>query len=69
MNKNGWAMNKVKWNTAGDYIAAGDDEGHVYVCAVPEKLASPGPDDATNLAHVFASLKATSLLASSNGLL
>lgn len=53
-------MNKVKWDITGQYIAAGDDEGHVHVCAVASQLAVPGPEDATRLAHVFANLKATS---------
>ncbi|VDD80962.1 unnamed protein product [Mesocestoides corti] len=54
------AMNKVKWDTTGSFLAAGDDEGHVHVCAVAEPLASPGPEDAARLAHVLAGLKATS---------
>ncbi len=53
------AMNKVKWDPSGLYIAAGDDEGHVRVCAVAEELALPSAEDATRLAHVFAGLKAT----------
>ncbi|KAM7536581.1 hypothetical protein Aperf_G00000088781 [Anoplocephala perfoliata] len=69
VNKKQWALNKVKWDTTGQFIAAGDDEGHVHVCAVANQLAVPGPDDATRLAHVFANLKATSALANQNGLL
>ena len=62
-------MNKVKWDTTGQYIAAGDDEGHVNVFEVAEILATPSSDDATKLASVFSSLKATSTLANQNGLL
>nr|CDS25773.1 Dynein intermediate chain [Hymenolepis microstoma] len=60
INKKHWAMNKVKWDITGQHIAAGDDEGHVHVCAVASQLAVPGPEDATQLAHVFSNLKATS---------
>ncbi|EUB55746.1 Cytoplasmic dynein 1 intermediate chain [Echinococcus granulosus] len=69
LNKKQWAMNKVKWDTTGQYIAAGDDEGRVHVCAVAGRLAVPGAEDATRLAQVFAGLKSASASLNQNGLL
>ncbi|KAL5962389.1 Cytoplasmic dynein 1 intermediate chain 1 [Taenia solium] len=68
LNKKQWAMNKVRWDTTGQYIAAGDDEGHVHVCAVAGRLAVPGAEDATRLAQVFAGLKSASVSSSQSGL-
>lgn len=62
-------MNKVRWDTTGQYIAAGDDEGHVHVCAVAGRLAVPGAEDATRLAQVFARLTSASVSSNQSGLL
>jgi len=53
------AINKVKWDPTGHFIATGDDEGHLKICSVAESLATPSSDDSASLVHVMANLKSS----------
>ncbi|VDP83538.1 unnamed protein product [Echinostoma caproni] len=54
---NGTALNKCRWNVSGTHVAAGDNHGHVTVCAVHESLSQPGAEQWTEFARSLTDLK------------
>jgi len=52
------ALNKCRWNAAGNIVAAGDAAGRVHICEVDSTLATPRADDWSRLVHTLADVKA-----------
>jgi len=53
----GAALNRVTWTQSGLHVAAGDDQGKVWVYDVGEQLAVPQPDEWNKFAHTLQELK------------
>ncbi|XP_026863088.1 cytoplasmic dynein 1 intermediate chain 1 isoform X3 [Electrophorus electricus] len=51
------ALNRVRWDSGGREVAAGDSDGRVWVYDVGEQLAMPHPDDWSRLARVLAEIR------------
>ena len=49
----GAALNRVTWTQSGLHVAAGDDQGKVWVYDVGEQLAVPQPDEWNKFAHTL----------------
>ncbi|XP_066932539.1 dynein, cytoplasmic 1, intermediate chain 2a-like [Clytia hemisphaerica] len=52
------AINRVKWSGSGLQLAAGDDEGYIYIYDVGEQLALPRPDEWNRLVNTLQELQA-----------
>ncbi|XP_002156043.2 cytoplasmic dynein 1 intermediate chain 2 isoform X1 [Hydra vulgaris] len=52
------AINRVKWSGSGLQLAAGDDEGHIYVYDVGEQLAVPRSDEWARFANTLQDIQA-----------
>ncbi|KAF6773910.1 Cytoplasmic dynein 1 intermediate chain 1, partial [Paragonimus kellicotti] len=51
------ALNKCRWDSSGNFLAAGDNHGKVTVCSVHESLAQPNAEQWTEFARCLADLK------------
>ena len=49
----GAALNRVTWTQSGLHVAAGDDQGKIWVYDVGEQLAVPQPDEWNKFAHTL----------------
>ena len=49
----GAALNRVTWTPSGYHVAAGDDQGKIWVYDVGEQLAVPQPDEWNKFAHTL----------------
>lgn len=52
------AINRVKWSGSGLQLAAGDDEGYIYIYDVGEQLAQPRADEWNRLVNTLQELQA-----------
>ncbi|EGD83697.1 hypothetical protein PTSG_04302 [Salpingoeca rosetta] len=52
------AINKIRWNHAGNMIAAGDADGYVSVYDLRERLSAPSNDASLQLRDVLADMQA-----------
>ena len=53
----GAALNRVTWTQSGLHVAAGDDQGKIWVYDVGEQLAVPQPDEWNKFAHTLQVIK------------
>lgn len=51
------ALNRVSWTPSGLHVAAGDDNGKIWVYDVGEQLANPAPDEWNKFAHTLQEIK------------
>lgn len=59
------AINRVQWATSGHQLAAGDDDGHIYVYDVGEQLAVPRADEWNRFVGTLQELQASQINLSS----
>ena len=48
------AINKIRWNSSGTMVAAGDADGHISVFELRERLYAPGNDASLQMRDVLA---------------
>jgi len=55
------AINRVKWSGNGHQLAAGDDDGYIYIYDIGEQFANPRPDEWNRLVNTLQEIQANSL--------
>lgn len=55
------AINRVRWAGSGHQLAAGDDDGYIYIYDVGEQLAVPRPEEWNRLVGTLQELQANAI--------